>query len=473
MTFLYNIRLTPYELLELQQLEIKKAINEHDRLYFKGLVNELYMEKYISDTDTGMQVSVAQTGGLFFTKPVMLFKGVVTGIKITRGANRTVYIEVEAISNTYQLDVKRRNRSFQDVQLTYKKLVENVLADYPESEVKICKEATKKTNELIVQYQETDWQFLKRMASRFHMGLIPLPLLEKPHFYFGLFQQNEAATITDFSYSIKKQLADFQVTAANDNPQLLETDYIFYELETDQPLGVGEPLKFMDRTLYVAAVTTKFVDRGVKHFYRLAPKGGLNQNTLDHEGLAGVSLQGKVIEVAKDKVKVHLAIDEQQPKNKAYWFPYASVYTAEGNSGWHCMPELGDYVRVYFPERQEKTGLAISSVRMDLQEGNINKLGNPDIKYFRTKSGNELMFSPGEILLSAKDGEIFVRLNDQEGIEIHSQKGIKLWAKEDLEMEAVKQVKLAATKEFKISCQGSQLVLNGETVLKGKNDKSN
>jgi hypothetical protein len=90
------------------------------------------------------------------------------------------------------------------------------------------------------------------------------------------------------------------------------------------------------------------------------------------------------------------------------------------------MPELGDHLKVYFPNNKEEDGVAMSSVRKDSEKAEYNKVDNPDVKYFRTKSGKELMFAPNEILISAKDKEIYIRLNEEDGIEIFSKKEIKI-----------------------------------------------
>ncbi|WP_418789163.1 phage baseplate assembly protein V [Paenibacillus agilis] len=70
-----------------------------------------------------------------------------------------------------------------------------------------------------------------------------------------------------------------------------------------------------------------------------------------------------MLDVAKDTVKVHLEVDKQQSVVEASWFSYASLYTAEGNSGCYCMPEKGDSVMLYFPDGEEKNATAMSSVR--------------------------------------------------------------------------------------------------------------
>lgn len=166
-------------------------------------------------------------------------------------------------------------------------------------------------------------------------------------------------------------------------------------------------------------------------------------------------------------MQIHLYMDESQSKDSAHCFPYASMYTAEGNSGWYCMPEVGDHVRVYFPSSKEEEGVASSSVRQNSDEGESNKLGNPDMKYFRTAAGKELLMGPEEIVITGKDGEIFIRLNESGGIEISSSQMIKLIATEDIMIEAGQNVAISAKDEISLTCKESSLLMNGQTKLIG------
>ena len=75
--------------------------------------------------------------------------------------------------------------------------------------------------------------------------------------------------------------------------------------------------------------------------YLLLPAQGIRQNLHRNPKLSGASLSGVVLDRDKDRVRLHLEVDPEQKKEEACWFPYASAYTAEGNSGWYFMPEVG------------------------------------------------------------------------------------------------------------------------------------
>ncbi len=468
-TAYHNLELKPYQ-ISLQQLKLVKKINEHSKAFFTGIVSEDQKDKYIGMTEAQTPIEIIQTG--VSAGKVDIFKGIMTKVKV-KSVRDIYYIEGEALSHTYLMDIKLKNRSFQNKDLSYQDLINNVISEYSGADCNDTVTQGETIKKFIIQYQETDWQFLKRMASHFHTGLIPDLTSGKPKFYFGLPEGTPPRKLDNFHYSVGKNIADFWCSSENYLQNVTETDFIYYEVESDEILDLGSEVEFKGNNFYVREASSLMNESVLKHYYILTPKIGLSPNNIDNHQIVGVSVLGKVIDVAKDNVRVHLEIDEEQNKDEAYWFPYSSVYTAEGNSGWYCMPEIGDYVRIYFPDKHEENGIALNSVRQDNGKTENNKVDNPDIKYFRTKSGKELMFSPEEIVLTGKDNEVFLRINEKSGIEIYSTQPVKINSKEGIEMDCQKKIILAAQDEINISCKASKLSMDGTTHISGSKVKIN
>jgi hypothetical protein len=467
-----NLRITPFELKKLVELELTQRINEHARLRFKGVIAEEAKDQPISATAAGTCVELDQVD--FDATKTPLFKGIVSRIEI-KAVRDIYYIEVEALSATQLMDIKLKSRSFQNENLTYEKLIEDIVGEYGGA-IKDYASKSQKTGKVIVQYNETDFQFLTRLASRFNTGLIPYLLSDKPRLYFGIPDEGgDPVKLDNAHYRVRKKLGDYRYSSQNSLFDLSEGDFIYHEVESEKMLNLGAEVSFNGTTLYVCEATSFLENSVLKHHYLIAPKKGLSQRTFYNDQIVGLSLEGRVIDVAKDNVKVHLDIDPEQKTGEAFWFPYSSVYTAEGNSGWYCMPEKDDHVRVYFPSKKEEEAVAISSVRKDSADSQHNKVSNPDIKYFRTKSGKELMFSPSEIVITGKDEQIFLRLNDKDGITIYSQKAVKVVAKQDLTMESEEaKVIIKAKAGINISCDSSNIKMDQTSiVVKGDEVKTN
>ncbi|MFL1676351.1 hypothetical protein ABEV00_00515 [Paenibacillus thiaminolyticus] len=466
----HNLQISPYELVSLQELTMTKKINEHTRLSFTAIVPEELKDSYVEMTDADTIVEISQIDDEGASKP--LFSGIVLyiGIKVVRDI---YYLEVEAVSHTYKLDVKKKSRSFQNKAMTIPMLLDVIALDYPGLDV--VDEATNhaRLGRLTVQYEETDWQFLKRIASRYRTSLMPAAVFDKPKFYFGIFQSSSQTRLDDYHYTVRKRMTSYRHFAENDTQQVTENDFIFYEIETNRVLELGNWIGFKGKSLYVCEARTEVKNGLLMHNYVLCSHRGLRQKMIPNSQIAGVSIQGKVIEVVRDTVKVHLNIDKKQSKEEAHRFPYTSMYTAEGHTGWYVMPEIGDPVQIYFPSDREEEGVATGAARENSSVGGTNKLGNPDVKYFRTAAGKEVMLSPEEIVITAKDGEVFIKLNEKDGIEIFSKKGIKLISQDSILMDSGKKVIVSAKNEISMSCKESSIKLDGNATIVGRELKTN
>ena len=137
----------------------------------------------------------------------------------------------------------------------------------------------------------------------------------------------------------------------------------------------------------VATAIARMTKGELTYAYDLIAEAGIRQVRMYAPSLSGVSLEGTVLEVTKEGVRLHLAIDPAQEKEKAIWFPLATPYTAERHSGFYSPPELGDSVHLSFPNQKEETAVVRHSLR---KGGEINpKTADPNISYWGTPHGKE------------------------------------------------------------------------------------
>ena len=86
------------------------------------------------------------------------------------------------------------------------------------------------------------------------------------------------------------------------------------------------------------------------------------------------------------------------------------------------MPEIGDAIRMYIPDNDEKNAYVISSV--DLECRNEAMRSNPDHKSLSTKYGKKILLKPGEIDIFSGGNSMI--LNDEKGIIIDTDKNITM-----------------------------------------------
>ena len=76
---------------------------------------------------------------------------------------------INAISHTWKMDIQKRSRSFQNTSITYREMAQAVTQEYGAS--LIWNVSDKPLEHPIIQYKETDYQFLQRICSHCRKGL--------------------------------------------------------------------------------------------------------------------------------------------------------------------------------------------------------------------------------------------------------------------------------------------------------------
>lgn len=467
----YNLlEITPYRLVSIQELHISKRLNEHTRLRFTAIVPDELKDSYVQMTEADSPIKVAQ-----LTEdgtPIVLFNGTVLEIQV-KVVRDVYYLEIEAVSHSYKLDIRKKSRSFQNKHMKVEEMLQAIGAEYPGFDIMDSATGGATLNRIAVQYRETDWEFLKRMASRYHTSLMSAPVFDVPKLYFGVEESESQLNLTNYHYTVSKRIAAFRYFNANDTSPVDEHDFIDYLVETEHVLDLGSRTTFQGKSLYVYETDTRMSKGILKHVYTLTSHKGLRHKEVFNEQLIGSSLPGKVIQVEQDRIKVHLDMDASQEISTAHGFPYASAYTAEGHSGWYVMPEIGDTVRIYFPGNREEEGIGSNSARHNHRNEGHNHISNPNVKIFRTAHGKEIKMTPDEIVITGKDGAIFIKLNEKDGIHIVSDKQISFSAGGSISLSAGSKVTLSAGDEIHMTSKGSTVSLGGNTTVVGSEVKTN
>ena len=226
----------------------------------------------------------------------------------------------------------------------------------------------------------------------------------------------------------------------------------------DSVLSIGDTVDYNGNALFVREALIHLADAVLTCRYVLCPENGLKVPVSYNQHITGLTLSGQVLEVNQDTVKVLLCVDESQDTAKAYAFPYITPYSAENHTGLYLMPEPGDVVNIQFPTEDESLAVALSSYR----QVESDRMGDPNVKYLRTPNDKEIKISPEEILITAKTGGLYIRLNQDDGIEVFSQHGIMVNTLSSIDVTAAGHISLTA---------GTNILMNagaGYTVSAGK-----
>ncbi|MBP2021900.1 hypothetical protein J2Z44_001696 [Clostridium punense] len=431
----HNIRVkSPYNIKIIEDIKIECRLNNHGKLYLKAIIDEKEEFNHAVQATLNDEIHLYEKNG---QEEKTIFKGLVASAKVKKESN-VYHLEIEGISGSFKLDTKQKSRSFQDINKKYAEIAKEVVKDYPQHNFAATIGEGVKIQVPIIQYQETDWELLKRLASKLN-SVVVCDIMEKgPRVYFGL-PKGESYTLGDDTlYSAKKDLLAFK-KAGGYEEGLHDTDFFTYEIESLSKYNIGDEINFKKKKLYVTEINGYMEGSILKFKYILSRKNGIVQREIYNNKIKGMCLEGKILEVKNELVKLHLNIDKTQEKSKAYWFPFSPP---TGNV-MYCMPKVGTDGTLYFPEATADKANVIGCSRKN--GGSCSKTGNPNNRYLGTEHGSELEITPSAINIdSGSKKPLKITIDDNTGITITSHKKLTLNASQNIAFYTPKKVVINA-----------------------------
>lgn len=345
----------------------------------------------------------------------------------------TVFYRTLEKGKTWAMDIIKRSRSFQDISMTVHQLIREVMSGYADSDC-IIQIPDEPIGKLVIQYQETDWEFLMRFVSMYGAVLIPDMVSEKLSLFVGIPKDGAPVSVKPYQYHLVKRVDEYLYVKKNIWPDALEVDFVVFQFWDYQIFRVGNEIDLNGIHLTVQSVRRVLSDGILKNQYDLRQKNGLRGMKQHNEAVVGASITGIVMDVSRDKVKVQLEIDE--PGKALYWFPYSTMSASPDGSGWYCMPEKGDQVRVYFPTNQESDAYAVSAVSgYEPKPGDTKDLmGNPNVKYLRTKADQLLQFAEEGIYINSGSGQATIFLGNSGELMVYGSTNVNVTAQNTLSL---------------------------------------
>lgn len=401
---------------------------------------------------------------------VVLFSGVVTEVCLEVVSELQI-VRIKGKSYSWLMDLTKKSRSFQDIQMNCTAFLNRVMADYPGSTIVYAAEDMP-IGKLIVQYEETDWQFLRRVFSMAGMTVTPHDYQQGIKLYVGLPLLAEYKIPYQIQ-AIDKDMESYYSLKANGRPVHVSA-FTRYQVSSQQLLRLFDAVQIHGLPFTVSSYTYDFSNQEMAGFYSLQMAQGLLVNAMFPLHLIGVALTGKVVNVAGTNVQVALEIDKISGNPAAFWFPYSTMSASPNGSGWYCMPEIGDDVRVYFPSKNEQEAVALSAVSNYPAPagGGSDRMQDPNVRYLRTKTGQELALTPEMMMLSCAGGLSFVTILSDGTVTVGAQTkllveatgSVTLKAEETLTLQSQDLLKVQSLSGGKLTLGGSQLEISGAEV---------
>jgi len=169
---------------------------------------------------------------------VYLFSGIITKVRMTGKDGKKGYIILEGASPTIMLERGRRMDVYSNVPLRniFKKVVDGVYTDY----LTCLNEPTYKTPiDFVMQYNETDWEFLKRLAWLYNENMF----YSGRELLFGEYEEWEPVKLT----------YDYDISDIDFCSKMVENDSISYQYlpEQDNTLEQQSPTTIENSNKYL------------------------------------------------------------------------------------------------------------------------------------------------------------------------------------------------------------------------------
>ncbi len=266
-----------------------------------------------------------------------LFAGICTSAALeTAGGYKKVH--VGAATTSIKMDRKPVKKTFQDPSKTLRGVAEEVCQAYGAD---ITLDSDVPVKQVLSQDNETDWQFLKRIAAAQGKVLFTDILADGIRIFMGEtgFREEDGSVLGE-AVGYGRDGAELASMVAN--------------------TGSGEGYDVDMMSCETGVLTLSAGDRAGRHVIRkgeITVRGGVIVNTVGYgypdsvrptveassqPGFSSNILQGRVTAVEGNEIQVQFDTDAG-PGNAA-WVPYESSIS----NNFYCMPDIGDTVYIYY-----------------------------------------------------------------------------------------------------------------------------
>lgn len=441
----FNVKVEGVSFRRLLALEIRHSVNEHGIAVVTVETEEEIAKEYLNRADEKTSVQILTTAA---GQPKILFYGVISNAGIEK-VNEYVLLKLVLTSASILTDMQKKNKSYQNTAKTYEAIMTQAVDGNAVIDMQVTDKAI---GNMIVQCNETDWEFCKRMASRLEAPIITSINEQIPTITVGVPQRGKTYDLN--AVESKVQLDGMQL---ND---MMAEDTLGTNIKTTQYMFLGDMVRYGVGGERVKGVYATLASGMLVTTVCVGRETSFKQPVIVNNQIAGKMYTGRVEGVQGDMVQVHLTdIDREFDGESTVWLPYSTAYSSGDGSGFYCMPAEGDMVRVFFPGSNEGEAFAASSVSVNVGEEVTDK-------QWTGPNGKQILLTKEGIYITtnANENKIFIDLTDEDGITIKSNKNINICAKNNLSLISNNNISLTAENDIMISSAESFIDIKPEGI---------
>ncbi|MBD5546500.1 MAG: hypothetical protein HDQ97_03760 [Lachnospiraceae bacterium] len=390
---------------DLQDLHMDIQKDSHAVIELKGVISE-------KEGETALLKPMEAANLNVWTSEKLLFSGMIRDIQVIQ-EGQGYQVSIQGISKTAQIDYKKKNRTFQNVNKSYQEIMREALKDTVGAGIRFYA-SDRKIEMPLYQIEETDWEFIRRLASHLNTSIVPDVLSGGAEISIGL----PAGRIHS-----KETLDAFREKVWFDR----ESRKTCLSIRSYEDIGLGDRVEW-EGIRYTVIGKECQLEKGLLCFrYRIAPKEAFAAKPYENPETIGRLLSARVLETKDEQVKVKFDIDENQPAEEAYWYPWEP----DAGNLMYCMPEKGEQIYIYLGDYFSRQARAVCGVH-------ANGCGNPEMKttdrYFTTINNKRMYLLPGKMGFQdlKQKSPLEMSLMDETGTDFISNRQIVISARDTI-----------------------------------------
>lgn len=404
-----HLQISGVEYGHILELKISQKLCEHSVAFLKLETEPDKAKSFLNHITEQEIIHIIAKGQI-------IFAGIVTDTSISYYEN-DAHLNLSLVSTSKAVDCIYESHSYQKVGINLSEVMKKAVGGNGIVETHF---EDKPTEGILIQYQETAWNFVRRLAIANESFIVPDITSDKPKIIVG--PKSTAADLIVYAGTLKEGHCVTEVTTEM-KKGVLVTNYSVEKLSTVQ--GV------------------------IPAYYKANPA-------------AGKIFSGVVKKLNGDTLQAHITDIDAEYEEGNWWFPYSTIYSSPTKmAGIYSMPKAEETVRLFFPSENSADAFAASDscareIGADSQE-----------KIFTSPKDMSVKFYHEGLMISCAGKTVFVDLKKDGEILLRSNKQISLIAKNGMWLSPSENLKVMSDEEIYVGTKQSFIDLkaeNGGTV---------
>ncbi len=379
----------PYSVVQILDVRMSAGMNCHACLQIAAICEDSERQRFASQLVEHETIKGGyREGGLFFA-------GRIADASLSYEKGQMA-VGLKAVSMTQEWDIVKRRRTFQNMDDTYEDVIRQVLSAYPGASWKSEVDIDARKPGFLLQYDETDWEFLCRLASHFGTFIMEDPAGEQGRIYFGIPQMDYGRCVDVSSYRISQNMGRYQRYAGNVAPGMMLQNNLDWVVFSREAYRLGETVRWKQVPCQVVSVDMETKGAEILYSYGLERSEGARSRYYGNQNISGLCLPAVIKQRSGNRLRVKFDIDSGYKAGNNHYFTYAIETTS-----WYCLPEPGSAIHIYFQSWDEASGIAVHAMRKGSRAESVPAKGAISDKSFSTATGESMEFTDKEIIFSS------------------------------------------------------------------------